>query len=369
MIENLSIKNFKNLQDLEIQNFGKVNLITGKNNTGKSSLLEAIALYVNDGNPAELFKILDYREEINLYNLINRNLNITLEQYNLNAIASIFTNRLLNSKIHITAKEDGILQNFALRFANYVHEHSTGNNPITKTIVDDFNPVHPNYLLGLETIKGSIHTLYYLSKDLSQQIASRPIGGTSPISYQFITSSGNLNHHYSGELWDNIILTDKEISVINALKIIEPTVERLAFKSDPLNGRRAVIKLQNIPNVFPIKSMGDGINRILHIILAAVNAENGYLLIDEFENGLHHSVQEKLWEIIFKLADELNIQVFATTHSNDCIYGFEGALNSFKDKEAKGKLIRLERKGDQIKEVSFTANELRIATNEDIEIR
>ena len=65
--------------------------------------------------------------------------------------------------------------------------------------------------------------------------------------------------------------------------------------------------------------MGDGINRILTIILAMVNCENGYLLIDEFENGLHYSVQEKLWEIIFYLAKRLNIQVFATTHSNDTI--------------------------------------------------
>jgi AAA15 family ATPase/GTPase len=69
--------------------------------------------------------------------------------------------------------------------------------------------------------------------------------------------------------------------------------------------------------------MGDGMNRILTIILALVNSDNGCLLIDEFENGLHYTVQENLWRIIFHLSKELNIQVFATTHSEDCIKGFQ----------------------------------------------
>jgi AAA15 family ATPase/GTPase len=58
----------------------------------------------------------------------------------------------------------------------------------------------------------------------------------------------------------------------------------------------------------PFKSMGDGINRILHIILSMVNAQDGYLLIDEFENGLHYSVQEQVWKVIFSLAKSLNVQ-------------------------------------------------------------
>ena len=83
-----------------------------------------------------------------------------------------------------------------------------------------------------------------------------------------------------------------------------------------------MVRLDESNNPLPLRSMGDGINRILTIILAMVNCENGYLLIDEFENGLHYSVQEKLWEIIFYLAERLNIQVFATTHSNDAIEVF-----------------------------------------------
>ena len=114
--------------------------------------------------------------------------------------------------------------------------------------------------------------------------------------------------------------------------------------------------------------MGDGINRILTIILALVNAENGFLLIDEFENGLHHTVQEQLWKIIFDLAGKLNVQIFATTHSEDCISGFASVLNKHNNL-IEGKLIRLENRNGIIRQVEYDANELRIATVNNIETR
>jgi AAA15 family ATPase/GTPase len=129
-----------------------------------------------------------------------------------------------------------------------------------------------------------------------------------------------------------------------------------------------VIKLSEIPGVLPLKSMGDGINRILTIILALVNAENGFLLIDEFENGLHYSVQEQLWKIIFSLSKKLNVQVFVTTHSNDCISGFERELNSAGN-TVTGRLIRLDNVRGSIKQVEFLPNELKIASEQEIEIR
>jgi AAA15 family ATPase/GTPase len=100
---------------------------------------------------------------------------------------------------------------------------------------------------------------------------------------------------------------------------------------------------------------------------ALVNAENGVLLIDEFENGLHHSVQAKLWEIIFHLSNKLNIQVFATTHSDDCIRGFDTILRT--NNALSGKLLRLDNVNGIIKNVVFDAKELQIANDNDIEIR
>ena len=114
--------------------------------------------------------------------------------------------------------------------------------------------------------------------------------------------------------------------------------------------------------------MGDGINRILTIILALVNADNSFLLIDEFENGLHYTIQEQLWNIIFRLSKKLNVQVFATTHSEDCIEGFTKVLN-YPDNGMGGKLIRLENNKGKIKQVEYNSRELQIAYEQNIETR
>ena len=71
-----------------------------------------------------------------------------------------------------------------------------------------------------------------------------------------------------------------------------------------------------------------GLNRLFGIILSLVNAKDGLLLIDEVENGMHHSVQLDLWRVIFRLSRQLNIQVFATSHSWDSVEAFQKAAVS-----------------------------------------
>ncbi len=65
--------------------------------------------------------------------------------------------------------------------------------------------------------------------------------------------------------------------------------------------------------------------RLLGVALALVNASDGVLLIDEIESGLHYTVQADMWRLIFRVAHRLNVQVFATTHSWDCIEAFQKA--------------------------------------------
>ena len=113
--------------------------------------------------------------------------------------------------------------------------------------------------------------------------------------------------------------------------------------------------------------MGDGINRILTIILSMLNCRDGILLVDEFENGLHYSVQTVLWELVCRLAQQLNIQVFATTHSNDCIKSF---LSATQNNRNLSRLIRLEqRKSGEVAVMYDEADELDYINFNNIETR
>ena len=117
--------------------------------------------------------------------------------------------------------------------------------------------------------------------------------------------------------------------------------------------------------------LGEGTNRIFTIALALVNARNNILLIDEIDLGLHHSVQEKLWEIVFRFSKELNVQVFATTHSQDCVQAF-GEIWNKPENQKEGNYIRLQRNrldSTLIEPVYYDSNVLLGSIYDNLEIR
>ena len=105
--------------------------------------------------------------------------------------------------------------------------------------------------------------------------------------------------------------------------------------------------------------------RIFGIALALENAKDGLLLIDEVENGLHYSVQPDVWRFLFQAATKLNVQVFATTHSYDCIKSFEGL------RERRGRSVdptRPEGRADLRRRIR-QAHDLKIVVDGQIEVR
>lgn len=385
MLDSIYIKNYRNLKNLSIDSLGRVNLITGKNNTGKTTLLEAIGIYASKGHWSFISQILVERGEDIRQTSANRN----IVTDNIQMLSSLFTDRIIK-----ISKESAIaigdlkmtlfgLQEFSensvyLSFVNYFDElkkddqggYLSRRRVISDDDTDDVKKNIDDYKIGFEIKDGLRSKILPLEDEMRRYSVRFGLQSTEYKDNLQLIKTFNIDRNINGRLWDNITLTEKEIHVIEALRIIEPLTERIAFKSEESSSRdrTTIIKLSNADIPVPLKSMGDGINRILTIILALVNADNGFLLIDEFENGLHHTVQEKLWEIIFKLSQKLNIQVFVTTHSEDCISGFENVLNN-PDNSLEGKLIRLDNDNGIIKQVEFDAKELKIATDNDIEIR
>lgn len=385
MLDSLYIKNYRNLKELTISSLGRVNLIIGKNNTGKSTLLEALAIYASNGDLDLIYELLKERGE---YFTPLADTTKSLAEPNIKSLSSLFTNRAIqfnkDSSISIgkalpsRLREDKSDEtSVSLRFVKYTDEikkDAQGATIRKQTLLEsDFDEQTIDFKIGLEIRSDGNSHILPLDEDNASlnkfriRGLSYAEGMRAPRNIQFIRTR-NIDKEINGKLWDKITLTDKEQFVIEALRIIEPSTERIAFIEEPSRRRTAVIKLANTPNVLPLQSMGDGINRILTIILALVHSDRGFLLIDEFENGLHYTVQEQLWTIIFKLAHQLDIQVFATTHSEDCITGFEHVLNS-SVYSTDGKLIRLDNVNGQIKQVEFNAQELKIATDHHIETR
>jgi len=386
MIDSFFIKNFKNIKLLELPDLKRINLFTGKNNTGKSTLLEALTLYVNDGDMSVIAQLLKERGEI--IEPRGPNHKTHFRKGDIDVLASLFTDRkigydVLNDsivlsqiKVNLFTEVENTQDELRIGFVRYIDEHfrtKDGDEVIKKRFLsnDEDTIVNDDINLGIQIIaKGESNILRIGKSDLHRRLSNR-YGVSRPLetqSFQFI-KSGLTSVEDSAYLWDQVTLTEKEKFVIEALQIIEPNIQRIAFVRESSRDRMVVVKVKDNEKVVSLKGMGDGINRILNIILAAVNCSNGYLLIDEFENGLHHSVQEQLWRILIHLSTSLNLQIFATTHSNDCIDGFENAIGSSGDRSI-GRLFRLEKdKNDSINIVPFNIDEVKIATEEHIEIR
>lgn len=363
-MDSLYIKNFKNFHELTVENVGKINLIVGKNNVGKSSLLEAISIYVTNGEESWLRELLASRgEEI----VEEKGEEVDAEKAKEHYV-SLFAQWEENYSpdFAITIGENVADKNAVHISQTYIKESRKNSSTIWETFGEEDlgNNVNRNSITGAGIIVrvGEQTSIIPYSKGRS---FLNTFNDKFPFQYVPIDAIQSISN---AKLFDKISLSPEEDYVLEALQIINPAIRKIGFVET--NERRkseriAVVTIEGENKRFRLSSMGDGINRILTIILKLVNCKNGVFLLDEFETGLHYSVQTQLWQLIFMLADKLNIQVFVTSHSNDCIRSFAEA-----NKDGKGRLIRLtERKGEIVSTVYADNEDIKYAVENDIEIR
>ena len=136
----------------------------------------------------------------------------------------------------------------------------------------------------------------------------------------------------AARLWDNIALTEQEDLAVSALNLVfGDEVKRVAMLGGGRgseDGRRIAVRLKGRERPVSLQSLGDGAVRLFGIALALANAGAGYLVIDEAENRIHHSVQPAMWEMVLRTAHRDGVQVLATTHSWDCVGGFAKAAST-----------------------------------------
>jgi len=117
----------------------------------------------------------------------------------------------------------------------------------------------------------------------------------------------------------------------------------------------------------PLPVMGEGMVRLASLVLAIGNVPNGVVLVDEIENGLHHSILPKVWQAIGEVARQFNTQVFTTTHSLECIVA---AHRAFSESERYDfRLHRLERVNETIRAVTYDQETLEAAIETGLEVR
>lgn len=392
MLNSLEIKNFRALEDFKVAKLGRVNLIVGKNNSGKSTVLEALRIYAGNAQRELLVDIAKSHDETyQLAELKFGDLNITMP------FEDLFTGRRLpDDKTEIVIGES--LDNEQALHISYqilIDENELKKDDTKLTIIQESGvkkAFTKKEYVALVRQRGAD----FITKQEHLALNKRKIWISIPLNNAFLTTPNFLYEELGitpssfiptqlvsidelAKEWDNIVGTEYEDIVKQAMCIILPEFQNIYFvqnnEAPPSAGgsiRTAKVKLPNLPRPVPLKSLGDGMIRILQLALKLVSAQGGFLLIDEIENGLHYSIQEKIWAWLFEVAERLDIQVFATTHSWDCVENFTKVAN---DNEAiegvlvqMGKSARSSNHGQIIANV-FDKDSLYRMTQANIELR
>ena len=359
MLETLAIRGFRGFESYRLTDLTRVNLMVGKNNCGKTSVLEAIELLVYGGHPS-VFQRANARRRgagpgdvsADVSHMFFGHKCVPGAGFDL---SSDDTGRSLSVKI-LSLEEIG--DEADAWFPNGAQRQQPGPGYPDQTAMPAFgmciNPDTPerNFLVPV-TEDGSFPSL---------RPRDRPSG--PPVHFYSLES---LNPTSMGGMWDTVVTKGLEAEVVDDMRLLEPNLESIHFLTSAGPGSRILVGLRGGGHRLPIDSYGEGMHRLLAMRLSFVEAANGFLLIDEIDTGLHWTIMEDMWRFVVEVARRLNVQIFATTHSYDCIRGLGSLLRSRPDFDDEVSIQKIH--GSLKQAACLRGDQIRVAVEQDIEVR
>lgn len=350
MLKTLTIKGFRGFKEFHVEPLTRVNLFVGKNSSGKTSILDAAEL-VAMGSVEGLARSAVRRGELILSPAV---LTQGEEKYSGHVVdpSHLFLGHDLREGKAFRIESDGE----SARFVECTAEHALSN----------------------ETVILSLRFVSHLTpqKGHEDRLTISPAGGVLPPPRRraeanppvnFLKAEG-VDAFSLSQLWDQVVLTPEEETVIRALLIIEPRVDRLAFLSRERNLPPVIlVKLSGLEQRLPLATLGGAMEHMFAVALNLASAQRGFLLVDEIDTGLHHSVMVDMWRLVIETAQRLDIQVFATTHSLDCVQALAQVRKKHPTLATDVTVHRVEK--DAAKTVVYTTDEIVIAEENELEVR
>ena len=371
MLSTLEVKNFRNHRNLRLNSLGRINLIAGRNGAGKTSLLEAVWILGGPDTPELSERINSFRGAT--FQFSRKAFREIFFHFNHEQGAEIkahgdwgTTPRTLHISLQRREQNQRVLQQEATKteFAgsNIAWTESDDEIVFTYTHDDNSQYISRAWWYKQTVPSNSIGTAALTElgfRQQKQQVSDRPVS-------VLMASSFRENEQTVASRLGDLQLQGLDHDILKLLQPIEPQLKSLLTIS---LGEGSVVhaSLQGIERPLPVRLVGEGFNRMLELALLIGSVRGGQLLVDEIENGLHHSVLQEVFSVLSEFAAEFDVQIFATTHSAECI---DAAYQALKDKaEGEFAFFRLGRTENGTKAVRFDREMIETSIDHSLEIR
>ncbi len=356
VLESIHIQNFRCFEHLDINRLARINLIAGRNSVGKTAVLEAIFLLLGAENIGRVAKIGRFRGLGGRNGPVGDVLDLLWSPlfYQLRTAGRIEVAADLSTggerKVELTVAtapsrplavgSDGELLKPGATAGQVLRQRFTDSN-------------HDESTFEVRLIGGELHI--------------QPVPSTQPFPGHFISARRPPSPEELAALFGQLVRSKRvrDLDLVKILNIVEPRLTQLDVI--PSGGASMVYGDIGLKQMLPLSLLGDGIERVIGVVLRIANAPGGIVLIDEVENGLHHSILSDFWQVIDRAAQTFNTQVIATTHSYECIREAHQAFSQNGDYDFL--LHRLDRVGDQVETVTYDQEALGAALKAEFEVR
>ena len=374
MLTTLTLDGYRSFRHYEVEGLSLVNLFVGKNNCGKTSLLEGVEFLASKGSPSALLRSPATRGE----QTPTSDPETPIRFWATN-IAHLFHGRKVDpesgSRLEFVGSPD--YGPISVTVRPLTLEERNGNDERLAMNDDDDLP------LGLEIVGSYLHPNPVMAIGWDGSLLSRhrlgperPSARLRPPRTLYLAPR-SLTASDMRSMWDRVLIKGRQSEVNEAIRLVSPGLESLHFlvgdtastsrRGLDLGAAGILANLQDDDRPVPLGSLGDGIRRLLALSLSLIDTTDGFLLADEIDSGLHWTVMPDLWSLIIRTARKYSVQVFATTHSLDCITGLANLYR--RDPELTGDVSVFKMDRRLSRAIRLSADNVDAAVQNGIEIR
>jgi predicted ATPase len=374
VLRSLQLENYRGFQTYHLTGLARVNLLVGKNNCGKTSVLEAVQLLASEGDPRVLERIASQRGEMMAVGEGDERIYPDVSHF--------FNGHGFHSDISLSIGSDDPSQRVQMRIVDVsqlerrqliLFEEPT---PFARA-TDPLSGPREVLAIQVESARASRLEAFPVSSDGAllfyerRSIRVRSLKREDFPSVRFITPE-SLEPRHMSRMWDKVITDGREAEVIEAMRILEPKLANIFFLSSQSASRYArmgiLAAFEDLKRKrVPLGSFGEGMRRLLALALSLNDAEGGILLIDEIDTGLHYSILGDMWLLLVNAAKQYDTQVFATTHSLDCLRGLAWLCERHPELASEISVQKIDPCLEQ--SVNLDSETLQIAIKQDLEVR